>query len=140
VPQVRFVKLEQRDKAQKICQLSDQYFMQGKRLLLLVQDENQAVALDRFLWTWNKASFIPHAFDNGSVDCLQEPVVISTREKNPNNGSVLIMGTPCSPDFLNQFELVVDFAEAFDADLLEQSRIRFRLYRELGLNPQMLQG
>ncbi len=113
-------------------------FHAGQRLLLLVQDENQAVALDRFLWTWNKASFIPHAFDNGSVDCLQEPVVISTREKNPNNGSVLIMGAPCSPDFLSQFELVIDFAEAFDADLLEQSRARFRLYRELGLNPQML--
>ncbi len=58
--------------------------------------------------------------------------------RKPNNGSVLIMGAPCSPDFLSQFELVIDFAEAFDADLLEQSRARFRLYRELGLNPQML--
>lgn len=136
---VNFVKLDQRDKAYKICRLTEHYYMQGKRLLLVVQDENQAVALDRFLWTWEREAFLPHAFDNGSVDCLEEPIVIASAEKNPNGADVLIMGKPCSIDFLHGFECVVDFAEAYDDDLLQQSRERFSHYRQQGFQPAMLE-
>lgn len=135
---VKFVKVDQRNKAQHLCQLTEQYYQQGKKVLLVVQDDNQAVALDRFLWTWNKGSFLPHSFDNGSVDCLREPIVVATRESNPNNAPVLIMGTPCSLAFVERFELAIDFAETYDPLLLEQSRERFREYRNHGLNPQML--
>jgi len=138
VSQVKFVKLEQRDKAQKLCQLTEQYYQQGKRILIVVHDENRAVSLDRFLWTWSKGAFLPHAFDNGSVECLHEPIVVATRERNPNNASILILGTPCPVEFMSQFELIIDFAEVYDAALVEESRNRFRLYREHGMNPQML--
>lgn len=139
MPQVRFVKLDQRDKAFKLCQLTEHYYQQGKRILLLAQDDNQAVSLDRFLWTWSKGSFLPHAFDNGSVECLHEPIVVVSREVNPNNATILLMAGPCSVPFLSQFELVIDFAETYDPVLVEQSRERFRLYRDQGLEPQMLQ-
>ena len=134
---VKFATQERQEKINLLCLLAEEQFSAGKRVLVRVQDENRAVSLDRFMWTWDKVAFLPHAFNNGSVDCLEEPIVITVREDNPNAASVLIMGHPCSLDYIRQFELVIDFAEVYDPQLAERSRKRFRLYREQGFNPQM---
>jgi len=134
---VKFAKLERPEKIRLLCRLAEEQFSNGKRILIRVQDDNQAVSLDRFMWTWDKGAFLPHAFNNGSVDCLDEPIVISVREDNPNAAAILIMGHPCSADFIRNFELAIDFAEVYDKQLAELSRDRFRLYREHGFNPQM---
>lgn len=134
---VRFVKLERQEKAGILCQLAETHHGVGKRVLIRVQDDNQGSALDRFMWTWDKGSFLPHAFYNGSVDCLEEPIVISVREQNPNGASVLVMGAPCRLEFLRQFELVIDFAEVYDKQLADAARQRFRDYRDAGFSPQM---
>jgi DNA polymerase-3 subunit chi len=135
--QVRFAKLEQQQKADLLCKLAEEFFSAGMRVLVRVQDDNQAVALDRFMWSCEKGTFLPHAFYNGSVDCLEEPIVITVREGNPNGATVLIMGQPCSLEFIGHFEIVIDFAEVYDKKLAEQSRERFRSYRAQGYNPQM---
>lgn len=134
---VRFARLERQEKARLLCHLAEEHFTAGQRVLICVQDDNQAIALDRFMWTWDKGAFLPHAFHNGSVDCLEEPVVISVRENNPNGASVLIMGQPCSQEFIRRFELAVDFAEVYDKQLAEQARERFRSYRHAGFDPRM---
>jgi len=103
----------------------------------MVQDDNQGVTLDRFMWTWKKGAFIPHVYDNGSVDCHDEPVVIVTDEENPNGAQVLLMGVPCSLEFVRHFANVIDFADTYDDVRLEESRERFRQYREQGLAPVM---
>lgn len=134
---VKFAKLERQEKIHLLCQLAEEQFNMGKKVLVLAQDENQAISLDRFMWTWEKGAFLPHAFNNGSVDCLEEPIAITVREDNPNGASILIMGQPCSLDYVGKFELVIDFAEVYDKQLAELSRQRFRQYRENGFNPQM---
>lgn len=134
---VKFAKLERQEKIRVLCQLADEQYSSGKKIVIRVQDENQAVSLDRFMWTWDNGAFLPHAFNNGSVDCLDEPIVITVRENNPNGAPILIMGDPCSFEYIRKFELVIDFAEVYDKQLAERSRERFRKYRTHGLNPQM---
>lgn len=134
---VKFAKLERQEKTRLLCHLAQEQFNAGKRVLVRVQEDNQAVSLDRFMWTWDRGAFLPHAFNSGSVDCLEESVVITVREDNPNGAPVLIMAHPCSIEFIRRFELVIDFAEVYDRQLVEFSRERFRQYRENGLNPQM---
>jgi DNA polymerase-3 subunit chi len=142
VAQVKFVKQERADRIPLICQLCEQLFLDGlgkEKILILVDDDNQALALDRLLWTWNKLSFLPHAYDNGAVECFREPIIITTREDSHNAAATLIMGRPCSLDFVKKFKQVIDFAEVYDADLVERSRQRYRIYRDHGLNPEMLE-
>ena len=74
MPTIRFVKLKKPEKAKHLCLLAEKYFSEGKRVLLTVSDDNQGVTLDRFLWTWSKGAFVPHVYDNGSVECFDEPV------------------------------------------------------------------
>jgi len=134
---VEFIKLHKQEKAKHLCELAEEFLAQGKRVLVTVLDENQGVALDRFMWTWKKGAFIPHACDNGAVDCLDDPVVITCEERNANGARVLVMGKPCSVSFIRQFETVIDFAELYDDDLKIASRKRFAQYKEARLDPGM---
>lgn len=135
--QVEFIKLKRPEKARILCELSEEYYLKGQRVLVMVQDENQGMTLDRFMWTWKKGAFVPHIFCTGSVDCHDEPVAISAGEKNPNGAQVLLLGRSCSFEFVRRFKQVIDFAEIYDDEKREESRERFRSYREHGLNPRM---
>jgi len=134
---IEFVKLDRPERARVLCELAEEFCLAGRRVLVVVQDDNQGVTLDRFMWTWKAGAFIPHAYDNGSVECHDEPVVIVAGEENPNGAEVLLMGAPCSLDFVRHFQHVIDFAEAFDETRLAVSRERFKEYREHGFAPVM---
>lgn len=136
-PSIEFIKLERPEKALHLCELAADFHEHGQRVLLTVNGDNQGVTLDRFLWTWRKGAFVPHCFDNGAVDCSDEPVVIVNEERNSNGARILIMGKPCSMGFLRQFDRVIDFAETYEDDLLQASRRRFAQYREAGFDPRM---
>jgi DNA polymerase III subunit chi len=137
MPKIEFLKLRKPEKARHLCELADEFYRAGKRVLITVQDDNQGITLDRFMWTWQKGSFLPHSYDNGAVDCLDDPIVIGSCERNANGALVLIMGKPCGIDFLRQFEMVIDFAETYDDHLAAAARQRFRQYREAGFAPAM---
>jgi DNA polymerase-3 subunit chi len=137
VTRIEFVRLQRPEKARHLCELAEEFFLLGQRVLVLVEDDNQGVTLDRFMWTWKKGSFLPHAYENGTVECLDEPVVISVREENANGAQVLIAGRPCSMSFARSFQVVIDFADMHDDALLEASRSRFRAFREAGFAPVM---
>ncbi|ABA88793.1 DNA polymerase III, chi subunit [Syntrophotalea carbinolica DSM 2380] len=134
---VEFVKIKRPEKAKHLCELAEHFFTQGQRVLVMVCDDNQGVTLDRFMWTWKKGAFIPHVYDNGAVDCLDEPVIIEVEERNPNNAGVLIMGKPCSLDFIRQFDLVIDFAELYEPQLKVAARKRYAHFRETGFEVAM---
>lgn len=134
---VEFIKLASPEKARHLCELAEEFHLQGQRVLVVVQDDNHAVTLDQFMWTWKKGAFVPHVYDNGAVECLDEPVVITLREENANGAQVLVAGRPCSLEFARQFQVVLDFAEVYDETLREASRDRFRAFREVGFAPVM---
>jgi len=136
---VSFVRVHKPEKAKHLCELAERFQQQGRRIYITVCDENQGVTLDQFMWSWKKGSFLPHVYDNGAVECHDEPVVIGTGERNPNSANVLIMGCACSLEFIRRFEQVVDFAELYDPALAEQSRARFAQYRKAGFDPGMLE-
>lgn len=134
---VEFVPLKSPERARVLCDLAEEFYLRGERVAIVVHDDNQGVSLDQYMWVWKKGSFLPHVYDSGSVESFDEPVVILTHEDNPNGARVLIQGRPCSMEFISQFRHVIDFAELFDETLRQNSRERFRKFREMGLEPCM---
>lgn len=129
---VEFVKLNRPERARILCDLAEEFYLAGQRVLVMVQDDNQGLTLDQFMWTWRQGAFVPHVYQSGSVECHDEPVVIVAAEDNPNGADVLLMGVPCSVDFIRHFRQVIDFAETFDDARRAESRERFRSYRDHG--------
>lgn len=127
-----FVRLRKPERARHLFELASEFYNSGQRVLILVADDDQGIKLDHFLWTWRRDSFLPHSFDNGAVDCLGDPIVIASTERNANASRVVILGRPASLNFLRQFDTVIDFAETYDEDLAAASRRRYRSYQEAG--------
>jgi DNA polymerase-3 subunit chi len=136
-PAIFFVRLEHQEKALHVVRLAEMYFNRGQRILIVVADDDMAMALDRYLWTWKKDSFLPHRVVSTFGESCEEAIAISTVEFNPNKAVVLICAAPCSPAFLKNFENVYDFAEIYDPQLTKSARERFRLFRQNGFDPQI---
>jgi len=118
-----------------LCQLVNQYYEQDKKVFILVDSDKYAESIDRLLWTFKQASFIPHEIVDRSAVAVEAPVLISTVESNIDNAEILIIAkdvTEESREFLGSFNVIVDFAEKYDDVLIQQSRKRFKLIRELG--------
>ena len=127
-----FVRLRKPERARHLFELAAEFYNAGQRVLILVADDDQGIKLDHFLWTWKRDSFLPHAFDNGAIECLGDPIVIASAERNANASRVAILGRPASLNFLRQFDTIIDFAETYDDDLKAASRQRYRSYQEAG--------
>jgi DNA polymerase-3 subunit chi len=127
-----FVRLRKPERARHLFELAAEFYNTGQRVLILVTDDDQGIKLDHFLWTWKRDFFLPHAFDNGAVECLGEPIVITSAERNANASRVAILGRPASLNFLRQFDTVIDFAETYDEELATASRQRYRAYQGVG--------
>ena len=136
-PTVLFIRLDRQEKALHIGRLAEKYFNSGQGVQIIVSDEEMAAALDRYLWTWKKGSFLPHTVQQKVGETCEETIVISTLEHRFISAEILICAAPCSPSFFQDFQVVYDFAETYDAQLADDARKRFRHYRQLGFDPQM---
>jgi DNA polymerase-3 subunit chi len=68
----------------------------GHRVLVLAGDDVQAQELDELLWTYDPASFLPHALAGGPHEA-QEPVLIASQPLNPHAAQVQVLTGPEQP-------------------------------------------
>jgi DNA polymerase-3 subunit chi len=89
-----------------------------------------AVVLDSLLWTFRDISFLPHALaDDGAADSA--PIVIGWPGIAPRSNQALINLCEDIPGFAGDFTRIIEPVPAV-AELRDQSRRRFRGYRERG--------
>ena len=138
--QVLFIQLFSPGKALHCLRLARLFSERGKRLVIAVEDEEQAQQLDRFLWVREKLSFIPHRLWRGEdADFTEalERVLITVGVPESCRADVLVMVAPCAVEEAARFRLVFDFAETYDEQLRALSRERFGTFRDAGFQPRM---
>ncbi|MDQ7003257.1 MAG: DNA polymerase III subunit chi [Ghiorsea sp.] len=108
-------------------------------VLVLCPDHDFMKLLDETLWTIHPESFLPHtiASDNKEENAKQ-PILLSTSINRDNHATVLINGGLEIPPEFQGFAHIVDFVDAWDEDLKQAARERFKTYRQLSLEPTYL--
>ena len=81
--QVDFYQLGRTPPEQVISSIAQKLLSEGKRLLIVAEDEGLLGRLDRMLWDQSPTSFIPHGPSGGSDDARQ-PVLLSANTDAPN--------------------------------------------------------
>lgn len=104
----------------------------GLRAWVLCADEQAAITLDAYLWTYQDDSFLPHSLAGEAPEGLNPPIQISsgsmpTQEQHFN---LLLNLRESTPENYQQFERVLDVV-AYDAK--EAGRARYRAYRAQGV-------
>jgi DNA polymerase-3 subunit chi len=127
---VYFIELKNSSAKNKyICDITEKLYDSNKKVCIYSPDDfNQ---IDNLLWTWKQESFIPHEVGYQSITG-DDPVVICNKPENLINNGVLILQKPLSPNILNTYSLIFDFAEVYNSEKKEESRQRFKEFRDSG--------
>jgi len=136
---IYFIILNSAVKEKVVCDLAEKCYLSNKRVVILVKDTEAGTQIDKLLWIWKQHSFVPHIFTQKLFESFTESVVITTSiETNPNY-DILLAAIPPDPDVVKKFTTVIDFAEKYDIQQLENSRMRFKEYKNKGILVTSLQ-
>jgi DNA polymerase IIIc chi subunit len=102
-----------------------------EKVLIFVQDDERAAAMDRILWILKQEAFIPHKVFRGQEKDPSIPVAIVTVEFDPIGAEILIADGHCSIEFACNFDYVHEFVKRTSPEIQEACRERYRAYRDL---------
>ena len=122
------------------CRLAEKAWQNGHRVLLQVNDDDEAQHLDRLLWTFRDQSFVPHGRLE-SADTVLNPVLIGHDEGGGQEHQVLVNLSGAIPSFFSRFERVAEIVSSDPAGKAA-GRERYRFYRDRGypLHSHTLRG
>jgi DNA polymerase IIIc chi subunit len=102
----------------RLFEIAEQAYQRRDKVLIYVQDEERAAAIDRILWILKQEAFIPHNIFN------------VTAEENPMDARILIADGHCSLEFACSFDVIHEFVSRASPQIQEACRERFRNYRD----------
>ena len=129
-PKIVFLILESDNKKRIVCDITEKLYQSQKRVALYVSEAGVAEEFDRLLWIWKQSSFIPHLYTEQLSTSYEEQVVITTKIDHTDGYDTLLLYDPAPAEVLNQFNLVIDFAEKYNMTSLTKSRERFKEYKD----------
>ncbi|HSC16092.1 MAG TPA: DNA polymerase III subunit chi [Gammaproteobacteria bacterium] len=115
------------------CKIVDKATQLDHHVYVHSTSETEAQKLDELLWTFSQGSFIPHAVVRSEhATPPLEPVLIGVNQApGPGRWDVLVNLAPDVPEFFSRYDRVAEVVDA-DAARREQSRERYRFYRDRG--------
>jgi DNA polymerase-3 subunit chi len=115
------------------CTLCDEAMQRDQHVFVNVTSEREARQLDELLWTFLQGSFIPHRIvEKPLEEAPREPVVIGLAQEPAGQRWDLLVNLAADvPEFFSRYARVVEVVDG-DAARREQSRERYRFYRDRG--------
>jgi DNA polymerase-3 subunit chi len=123
-----FYHLEQRTLEDVLPKLIEKSLESGWRALIRCDSAERAEALDNLLWTYDEASFLPHA-QQGDGDPMQQPVLITVEEGNANAANILFLVGGAAPpawDSVDNLTRVVLMFDGRDPAMLSAARASWK--------------
>lgn len=122
------------------CQLTEQAYLAGERVLVWLDDAEQLARFDQLLWTFGDRAFVPHeplAADPAQCEApvqLHAGDELDARILEAGFTTLVNLHTTPSPGAL-RFARVIEVIDG-DAQVRDAGRARFRFYREAGASPR----
>jgi DNA polymerase III subunit chi len=103
------------------------------RVVVQGTTRERLAALDERLWSFDEASFLPHATDEDG-DPAAQPVLLTTGSANPNGAAIrfLVEGAPMPEDAQSYARIVLIF-DGNDPDAVEAARASWRDVKAAGV-------
>jgi DNA polymerase-3 subunit chi len=115
------------------CKIVDKATQRDQHVFILSSSDEEARKLDELLWTFDQGSFIPHRVVRGALEAPPPEAVLIGVDQPPGPGrwDVLVNLAAEVPEFFSRYARVAEVVDA-DATRREQSRERYRFYRDRG--------
>lgn len=115
------------------CDLAAKAWRLGKKVLIVCETEQQALAIDEALWQRDPEQFVPHNL-SGEVTHYATPIEISwAGKRNAQRRDILINLQNEIPDFVQSFNHIIDFVPT-EEQQKTIARQRYKIYRQMGFD------
>ena len=113
------------------CRIAEKAYYLGHSIYIHAASYEQALAMDKLLWTFKDGSFLPHNLwpDSTSPDV---PILIGHLDNPEPNRDLLINLSHAIPNFFTTFKRIAEIVDT-DENTKTLARERFRLYRDQGI-------
>ncbi len=128
----RFIDTKNADRNKLIFLLVEKIYKSGEKAVIFTNNDDRANDLDRFLWIHKQEAFIPHKIFKYEEEDAPEKIAIVIKEINPIRAAKIILDYPCSLEFASTFDEIIDFADHTSEKSLQESRKRFKKFKESG--------
>lgn len=119
------------------CQLIEQAYLAGERVLVWLEDPATAERFDQLLWTFRDGAFVPHeplAAGSEAPVQLSSGATLGSTVLDGGFTTLVNLRDAASTEALG-FARILEVLDG-DAACREAGRARFRFYREAGSTPQ----
>lgn len=105
-------------------------YRKKQKVFIHTGSQRDAEYMDELLWTQDPSSFLPHLLI-GEAEGVIPPIQIGYGQEPQIRPDVLVNLSDSIPNFIGQFERVLEFA-CGDDEKKEKARERFKFYRDRG--------
>ncbi len=125
-----FYHLQKTPLEQVLPKLCEKAYATGKRIKILVGNDERVEFLNSLLWTYSEESFLPHGSKKDGF-ASEQPIFLSSTEDNENNAELLILvdGAMPSIDVLKNYERVLNIFDGNDDISLNNSRDYWKMIK-----------
>ena len=120
---IDFYHLQKTPLEQVLPKLCEKAYSTGKRIKILLDNDDRIEFINSLLWTYSEESFLPHGSKkDGFVE--EQPIFISTNIENENGASILILadGAQIDISLLNTYERILNIFDGMSDLALASAR------------------
>lgn len=126
-----FYHLTRRRLEQVLPELLEKTLQRGWRAVVKGGSEERIQQLNGDLWTYGRASFLPHGLKaDGFSD--RQPVYLTTEDERPNNADVLFLVDGADAENVSAYARVCDLFDGNDEDAVQAARARWKRAKDAG--------
>lgn len=126
-----FYHLTRRRLEQVLPELLEKTLQRGWKAVVKGGSEERIQQLNGDLWTYGRASFLPHGLKaDGFAD--RQPVYLTTEDERPNNADVLFLVDGADAGDVSAYARVCDLFDGNDEDAVQAARARWKRAKDAG--------
>jgi DNA polymerase-3 subunit chi len=126
-----FYHLTRRRLEQVLPELLEKTLQRGWRAIVKGGSDERIAQLNSELWTYGRASFLPHGTkEDGFGD--RQPVYLTIGDERPNNAELLFLVDGADADDVSAYTRVCDLFDGNDEEAVSAARARWKRAKDAG--------
>lgn len=123
--EVHFYHLQRQPLERALPVLIEKCIERGWRCVVQAASPERIDALDQLLWTYREDSFLAHGTDRED-NAAEQPVLLTTREDNPNGSNVRFLVDGATAGDLASYERAIYLFDGNDPDAVDVARDQWK--------------
>jgi DNA polymerase-3 subunit chi len=126
---------DERARLKYACRLTERAYQAAELVFVALEDATQLQQFDELLWTFADRSFVPHEPYRDDTQWQETPVLLGCGQQPQQAFHLLVNLSSQIPAALALSQRVSEIVDA-DEPRRRAGRLRYRGYRDQGLNPE----